>query len=89
MLEHDFEVDFAGEGGATALHFATQANDLPLILLLLAYGASPALRDATGESAITFAQHVSLHRACWCHCICVRPLVAAAAHGTLSPPVAL
>jgi ankyrin repeat protein len=55
LLAHGAQVDAAQNGGFTALHEAACKNDLALAELLLAHGASPALRTNDGETAEAIA----------------------------------
>ena len=56
LLDHGARVDGAGRDRKTALMYAAMFSQLPGIELLLARGASPALQDAEGRTALDYAR---------------------------------
>ncbi|XP_011270593.1 hypothetical protein CAOG_08922 [Capsaspora owczarzaki ATCC 30864] len=58
LIERDADVTAAGDGGVTALHYASHYHgNLELVALLLQHGADPRAKDADGESCIDWCQH--------------------------------
>jgi len=57
LAEHEqTRVNHRGENGVTALHLAVARGDAKAVELLLANGADPAIRDASGRTALDFAR---------------------------------
>lgn len=57
LAEHDqTRVNHRGENGVTALHLAVARGNAEAVKLLLANGADPAIRDASGRTALDFAR---------------------------------
>ncbi|KAG7424847.1 Ankyrin-3 [Fusarium oxysporum f. sp. raphani] len=55
ILEKGVDVNYVHPTHGTALHLVCQYNDESLVLQLLQHGASPALKDANGDTALTLA----------------------------------
>ncbi|KAF5559324.1 ankyrin 1 [Fusarium napiforme] len=55
ILEKGVDVNYVHPIHGSALHLACQYNDESLVLQLLQHGASPALKDANGVTALTLA----------------------------------
>jgi hypothetical protein len=55
LLESDIDVNYAGEYGRTALHFAASQGRLAMVKLLLEWGANPNVEDEDGETPLDYA----------------------------------
>lgn len=63
LLEHAADPNARQQRGFTPLHAAAQNGDVPLIQLLLDFGADPAQQDETGKAPVDYAQeHVAAAR---------------------------
>lgn len=49
LLEHHADVNAQDEHGNTALHLASMRNDLPMVQLLIEYGANGAISNHQGK----------------------------------------
>ncbi|KAG5751994.1 hypothetical protein H9Q70_005388 [Fusarium xylarioides] len=62
ILEKGVDVNYVHPIHGSALHLACQYNDESLVLQLLQHGASPALKDANGVTALTLALEFAASR---------------------------
>ena len=56
LISAGANVNARNERGETPLHLATQENNLPLLKLLIGYGANPTLVDAFDRTALSYAK---------------------------------
>ncbi|KAH7154420.1 ankyrin repeat-containing domain protein [Fusarium sp. MPI-SDFR-AT-0072] len=65
ILEKGVDVNYVHPIHGSVLHLACQYNDESLVLQLLQHGASPALKDANGDTALTLALQSAASRSAY------------------------
>ncbi len=63
LLLKGAQVNARGQGGMTALHHAVLADDADMVRLLILHGADPALLDADGRDAASYARSEAVSEA--------------------------